>query len=149
MAFQKVEIHALSNLVLHEVDPASGYSRRVIEIADNDKEIPMGTVVFRSKGASVDTPYSVATNADIHTGGVLEDVELAVVFGDALKCRGTFTTAISGNTKAVAFVRGAVQLKDHLIMEALEIADRESDDYKALKHLLELQGVIIEKTLGA
>jgi len=148
MAFQEIKTGALSDLVFHEVDPASGYARRVVEISDTDTEIPMGTVVFRSASAAAGAPFAVAEVGDLHEDGVAADVELAVVFGDRYGCKGVFTTGASGNTGAVAFVRGEVQLKDYLIMEALGITDRGSDDYLALKEILERQGVIIERTMG-
>src|SRR5690625_788419 len=138
---------ALSKLVFHEVDPSVGYSRRVINLSNTSTDIPMGTVVFRSATASQEAPYAVATASDLFDEDI-QDVDLAVVFGDKYACREVFTTEEAGTTAAVAFVRGEVQLKDHLLMESLGITDRGSDEYDALKSLLERQGVIIEYTTG-
>lgn len=146
-----IQQNMLSNLVFHEIDPSVGYARRVIVISDNDKEIPMGTVVWRTKASGAvnqDAPFAVVSDA---AAQLVADNELAVVFGDKYGCKDVFTTgaAAAAPHKAVAFVRGEVQLKDYLLMEALEIDDRGSDAYKALKAILESQGIIIERTLGA
>ena len=138
----------LSNLVFHEIDPSVGYARRVIVLSDNETDIPMGTVVFRTAASGAvdqDAPFAVAEGSDLVAAN-----ELAVVFGDHYGCKGVFTTGAAADAphRAVAFVRGEVQLKDYLLMEALEIEDRDSAEYKALKTILESQGIIIERTLG-
>lgn len=143
-----IQNDALSNLVFHEIDPSVGYARRVINLSGNNVEIPMGTVVFREATTDQDAPYAVATSADLLDGDEPADIDLAVVFGDAYGCKGVFTTAAAGTTKAVSFVRGEVFLKDYLLMDALKITDRTTPAYKALKSLLEEQGVIIENTIG-
>lgn len=146
-----IQSGALSDLVFHEIDPSVGYARRVINLADNDVEIPMGTVVFREATASQEAPYAVADAEDLVDGDEgtdPADVDLAVVFGDQYGCKGVFTTAATGQTKAVAYVRGEVMLKDYLLMESLGIDDRGDPSYQALKSLLEKQGIIIENTIG-
>lgn len=144
-----IEQDMLSELVFHEIDPSVGYARRVVNISDNETTIPMGTVVFRTKASGQldqGAPFAVAETDDL-----VATNEFAVVFGDAYGCKGVFTTGAAADAphKAVAYVRGEVQLKDRLLMAALEIEDRDSAEYKALKALLEAQGIIIERTLGA
>ena len=149
MATIPVNQDNLSDLVFHEIDPSVGYARRVINLSNNDTEIPMGTVVFRASTVDQAAPYAVATKGDLMDDTApADDIDLAVVFGDAYGCKRVFTTADEGNTQAVAFVRGEVFLKDHLLLEALDIG-RDDAEYGALKGLLEDQGIIIETTINA
>lgn len=147
MALINIERDMLSDLVVHEIDPSVGYARRVIALSDTATAFPMGTVVKRAISAgALDQGAQFAKAA---VGDLVATNEFAVVFGDAYGCKETFTTSGVAGDKAVAFVRGEVILKDDLLMKSLSITDRTSADYKALKALLEKQGIIIETTLGA
>lgn len=138
----------LSDLVVHEIDPSVGYARRVVNVSSTSAAMPMGTLVWRTTTSGVvDQAATYAKVSDVAAQAVAAN-ELAVVFGDGYGCKDTFTTASSGNTKAVAFVRGEVILKDDLILSANGIT-RNSAGHKAVKALLERQGVIMEVTLGA
>jgi|SRR5690606_31733945 len=147
MALINIERDMLSDLVVHEIDPSVGYARRVIALSDTATAFPMGTVVKRTiASGQLDQGAQFAKAA---VGDLVATNEFAVVFGDAFGCKETFTTSGNAGDKAVAFVRGEVILKDELLMKSLSITDRTSADYKALKALLEKQGIIIETTLGA
>jgi hypothetical protein len=150
MALQTFKQDILSDLIAHEAAPYDGYSRRVINVTlTNNQVVPMGTVVFRtiSSGAVDQTAaYTVMTSANA-TASLVATNELAVVFGDKWKAQTSFTATASAATPCVSIVRGEIQLKDHLLMSSLGITSRASAEYKALKAMLEKQGVIIEKTL--
>lgn len=147
MALIDIDTTYLSDLVVHEVSPSVGYARRVIALSDTATAFPMGTVVKRTiASGSLDQGAQYAKAA---VGDLVATNEFAVVFGDAYGVKETFTTSGVAGDKAVAFVRGEVILKDELLMKSLSITDRTSADYKALKALLEKQGIIIETTLGA
>jgi len=148
MPLQTFSQDYLTDLLAHEIAPYDGYSRRVVNVTlTAGSTIPMGTVVFRAIDKTDQTaPYAPVTAANAATA-LVDTNEFAVVFGDKWKAMPVITAEATGDTPCVSFVRGEVQLKDHLIMESLEITDRDSDEYKALKGLLEAQGIIIEKTL--
>lgn len=136
----------LTDLLAHEIAPYDGYSRRVVNVTLS-APIKMGTVVFRAANPVDQTaPYAPVTAANATTA-LVDDNEFAVVFGDKWKAMTEIANATSGATPCVAFVRGEVQLKDKLIMESINVTDRTTATYKALKGLLERQGIIIEKTL--
>lgn len=148
MALIQIDETVLSDLVAHEAAPSVGYARRVVKVVGAGAALPMGKLVFRtiaSGAVDQDAPYApVATPATELVG----TNEFAVVFGDGYGAKKTFTTAGTGNTAAVAFVHGEVVLKDALILEENGVT-RGTAAHKAVKALLEKQGIIIEKTLGA
>lgn len=146
MPLQTFRQDYLSDLVAHEMAPYDGYARRVVNVTLTDA-IPMGTVVFRTINAvNQNAPYAPVTPANAATALVAAN-ELAVVFGDKWKAMLTIEPEATGDTPCVSFVRDEVQLKDHLLMQSLNITDRTSATYLALKALLERQGIILEKTL--
>jgi hypothetical protein len=135
----------LSDLVLHEQEPALGYARRVVNVTTT-VAMPMGTVVFRVKDPVDQTsPYAPLTAP---TTQLVAANEFAVVFGDKFGMKEVVEPAAAGDTPAVTFIRGEVQLKDQLLLSVNAIT-RDSAEHLALKALLEAQGVIIETTLGA
>lgn len=147
MAFQNFYQDLLSDLVAHEPRPYDGYARRVINVTTTT-DLKHGTVVYRPINRVDQTaPYAPVTPANA-TAALVEDNELAVVFGDKLKSRELIPASTTGDTPMVAFVRGEVFLKDYLLMENSGITDRASAEYKALKAILETQGVLIETTLA-
>lgn len=137
----------LSNLVFKEMEPADGYARRVVNVTST-ADMPMGTVVFRSLASGAvdqDAPF-----APVAQGGaeLVAANEFAVVFGDKFGVKDVVEGAATGTVAAVSFVRDEVQLKDDLLLSVNGIT-RGSAAHKALKALLEKQGIIIETTLGA
>lgn len=149
MALTNFEQQFLNDLLAHEMAPYDGYARRVVNVTlAAGTSIPMGTVVFRAKNVADQTlPYAPVTPANAATA-LVEENELAVVFGDKWKAQLTIEAEATGDTPCVSFVRDEVQLKDHRLMASCGITDRDSAEYKALKGILESQGVIIEKTLS-
>ena len=142
MPFTAMIRTALSDLVVHEQDPSVGYARRWIVVQSTDP-LEMGTVVFRTKNASVTAPYAPVTAA----GDLALTNEYAVVFGDKYGCKETWNVgAADTDINSVAFVKGDVILKDKLLIETTGFAFG-SAQYLQLKQLLENQGIIIEQTL--
>lgn len=148
MALININQKMLSDLVFHEIDPSVGYARRVVNVAGAGAALPMGKLVFRTVASGVVDQAAPFAPVTAPTTQLVAANEVAVVFGDKYGCKDTFTTAGTGNTPAVAFVRGEVQLKDDLLLSQNAIT-RGSADHKALKAILERQGIIIETTLGA
>lgn len=149
MAFQKFKQDMLSNLVAHwALSPYDSYQARVINVSlTKDDVVPQGTVVFRTKAPSNQAAaFTVMTEANA-VASLAGTNEFAVVFGDKYSAKTEVVADATANTPMIAFVSGPIQLKDHLLMEALEIEDRADAPYPALKGLLEAQGIIIEKTL--
>ena len=138
----------LSDLVAKEAFPSAGYARRVVNVTGGGAALPMGTLVFRTiASGAVDQAAAYAPVTNTGTQLVATN-EFAVVFGDGYGAKKTFTSAAVGNTPAVAFVRGEVQLKDEFVLEANSIT-RDSAAHKAAKALLEKQGIIMLTTVGA
>lgn len=148
MALITIEQKMLSDLVFHEQDPSVGSARRVVNVTGAGAALPMGSLVFRTIASGAVDQAAAYAPVTAPTTQIVATNELAVVFGDKYGCKETFTTAGSGTTAAVAFVRGEVQLKDDLLLSENTIT-RGSADHKALKAILERQGIIIETTLGA
>ena len=145
MALTQINETHLSDLVLNENNPSVGRSRRVVTVT-TAADMPLGTLVSRTLASgSLDqaAPYTVAAVADL-----VATNEFAVVFGDKLGCNDLVVADTSGTTEAVAFVGEGVILKDQLPLDVNTIV-RDSADHKALKALLEAQGIILAKTLGA
>lgn len=136
----------LSDLVVHEVDPKVGYARRSLVVED-DKDVVLGTLVYRSKSSGEldqKAEYTVYTT----NSALVATNEFAVVFGDNMCFNPSFTTEdLDGAYNAVGFVRDEVILKDATIFEANGITT--DGDKEKVKALLEAQGIIIEKVLGA
>lgn len=146
MALININEQILSDLVVHEQDPSVGYARRVVNVAGAAATLKLGSVVFRTiASGAVDQSAAYAPLATPATELVATN-EVAVVFGDGYGFKTSFDTATVGNTKAVAFIRGEVILKDELLLSANSLT-RDSAAHKALKALLEKQGIIIETTL--
>lgn len=148
MALIDINQKMLSDLVFHEIDPSVGYARRVVNVTGAGAAMPMGKLVFRTVASGAVDQAAAFAPVTTPTTQLVSTNELAVVFGDKFGCKDTFVTAETGQTAAVAFVRGEVQLKDDLLLSQNSIT-RGSADHKALKAILERQGIIIETTLGA
>lgn len=177
MTMQNVDSNILSNLVVHEVNPSAGYARRNIVIDDggfgqNDPStytvaIPMGKLVYRLNSASaldLNASYTAfdvtdeygdgdggnpAPGPDGEVSGVVgltSAYNFAVVFGDKYAASDNWNTSGEGLNDAVAFVRGEVQLKADVIWKANNITN--SGDKKAVKALLERQGIILLESNG-
>lgn len=146
MALININEQILSDLVVHEQDPSVGYARRVVNVTGGGAEMPMGRIVFRTIASGAVDQAAAFAPVTTPATQLVSTNEFAVVFGDGYGFKPTFTSAAVGDTKAVAYVRGEVILKDELLLSVNTIT-RDSADHKALKALLEKQGIIIETTL--
>lgn len=144
MALIEINRNVLSDLVVNEFDPSVGRARRVINVTTT-KDLPMGTLVFREKdGLDLDAPYTPVTDAATQ---LVATNELAVVFGDKYSCKEVVEAGEDGVVKAVAFVGFDVILKDKMVLEVNKI-ERDSEEHKALKALLERQDIILAETMN-
>lgn len=133
----------LSDLLLNDIEPSVGRSRRVVNVTTTT-DLPMGTVVFKAKDLDQEAPYAVL--ADPVTE-LVEGNEFAVVFGNRFEPAPVVKAETGGTTKTISFVGSGVVLKDGLVLEVNDIV-RDSDEHKALVALLERQGIQMRKTLG-
>lgn len=137
----------LSDLVFHEVDPASRYSRESINVTPPAAGAPVniGTVVFRAKSElNPYAAYAVLSNVS----QLVDTNEFVVVFGDGYGFTPSFVPkAVETDTfNAVGFIRGQVQLKDYYLRENnLTMTDAQ---FLTLVSLLKRQGIVVEKTYG-
>lgn len=135
----------LSDLVFHEVDPASRYSRESINITPAG-ELDIGKIVFRAK-ATLDPAAPYAVLSDV--AQLVDTNEFVVVFGDQYGFNPKFTpNAIqTGEFNAVGFIRGQVQLKDYYLkLNNITMTDAQ---FGTLTTLLKRQGIVVEKTFGS
>lgn len=141
----------LSDLVFHEVDPSSRYSRESINVTPAATPFALGTVLFRAK-ATLDpyAPYAVLSAA----AQIVETNEFVVLFGDEYGYNPSFIPKEVQTTtfNAVGFIRGQVQLKDYYLRQfaqapaGLNLTDAQ---FLTLTTLLKRQGVVVEKTFGS
>lgn len=137
----------LSDLVVHELDPAVGYSRRDINI-DTEDTVEIGTVVFREITSDLTAPYTPVDSAD----ALVDTNEFAVVYGDEFSFNPSFTprAIAEGQYNAVGYVgtSGGLQLKEYYIKERIvEDAGLTEANFETLKGLLEAQGIQILRTV--
>lgn len=142
-----------SDLVVHELDPSVGYSRRNLNITPITPAIRLGTVVYRAKNADLTAAWTVLASA---TPLVLTN-EFAVVYGDHFSFNPSFVPrAIAANQyNAVGFVgtSGALQLKEYYIKQVAKSATNVGGaaltdaQVETLKGLLEQQGIQVLKTV--
>jgi hypothetical protein len=135
----------LSDLVVHEVDPSVGYARKVVGVTvGSDTTLNLGAVVFRAKGTDPTVPYSVVVDA---TSFVTTN-EFAVVIGDyyGYELAPILVTAATSPKSMTVYKRGQVMLKDFTILNAVKVnfAGITTTQFGVLKHLLELQNVLVE-----
>lgn len=135
----------LSDLVVHEVDPAVGYARKVVSVSvASDTTLKLGAVLFRAKGTDPTVPYSVVTDA---TSFVTTN-EFAVVLGDyyGYELQPITVTAATSPLKVTVYKRGLVILKDFTVLAAVKqnFAGITDTQFGVLKHLLENQSVLLE-----
>jgi hypothetical protein len=146
-------VQRFSDLVVHEMDPSVGYSRRDLNITPITPAIRMGTVVYRAKSADLTAAWTVlASEAPL----VLTN-EFAVVYGDHFSFNPSFVprAIASGMYNAVGFVgtSGALQLKEYYIKQVAKSAavdggaDLSDAEVETLKGLLEQQGIQVLKTV--
>lgn len=144
MALIEINRNVLSDLVVNEFDPSVGRARRVINVTTTE-DLPMGTLVFREKdGLDLDAPYAPVTDAATQ---LVATNELAVVFGDKYSCKEVVEAGEDGVVKAVAFVGFDVILKDKMVLDVNKI-ERDSEEHKALKAILERQDIILAETMN-
>lgn len=142
-----------SDLVVHELDPSVGYSRRDLNITPITPALRLGTVVYRAKNADLTAAWTVLASA---TPLVLTN-EFAVVYGDHFSFNPSFVPrAIAANQyNAVGFVgtSGALQLKEYYIKQVAKSATNVGGaaltdaQVETLKGLLEQQGIQVLKTV--
>lgn len=134
----------LSDLVVHEYDPSVGYTRDVITLNFVAAgAVPMGTAVYRAKGVDDSADWAkVTANSQL-----VATNEFAIVFGDGYGAKETFDVLITTDTKAVAFRRGPVILKDYLVKSLAVAAGLTAPQFETLRKLLKDQGVIVEITV--
>lgn len=146
-------VQRFSDLVVHELDPSVGYSRRDLNVTPITPAIRMGTVVYRAKSADLSAAWTVLASA---TPLVLTN-EFAVVYGDHFSFNPSFVPrAIAANRyNAVGFVgtSGALQLKEYFIKQVAKDtvpnggAALTDAQVETLKGLLEQQGIQVLKTV--
>ena len=146
-------VQRFSDLVVHELDPAVGYSRRDLNITPITPAIRMGTVVYRAKSADLTAAWTVLASA----APLVLTNEFAVVYGDHFSFNPSFVPrAIAANKyNAVGFVgtSGALQLKEYYIKSVAKStavtggADLTDAQVETLKGLLEQQGIQVLKTV--
>lgn len=146
-------VQRMSDLVVHELDPSVGYSRRDLNVTPITPAIRIGTVVYRAKSADLTAAWTVlASEAPL----VLTN-EFAVVYGDHFSFNPSFVPrAIAASRyNAVGFVgtSGGLQLKEYFLKQVAQSAAVDggaglSDaEFETLKGLLEQQGIQVLKTL--
>ena len=146
-------VQRFSDLVVHELDPSVGYSRRDLNITPIVPAIRLGTVVYRAKSADLTAPWTVLASA---TPLVLTN-EFAVVYGDHFSFNPSFVARAiaAGRFNAVGFVgtSGALQLKEYYIKQVAKDtapnggAALTDAQVETLKGLLEQQGIQVLKTV--
>lgn len=146
-------VQRFSDLVVHELDPSVGYSRRDLNITPITPPIRLGTVVYRAKSSDLTAAWTVLASA---TPLVLTN-EFAVVYGDHFSFNPSFVPrAIAANRyNAVGFVgtSGGLQLKEYYIKQVAQslVADGgaalNDAQVETLKGLLEQQGIQVLKTV--
>lgn len=146
-------VKRFSDLVVHELDPSVGYSRRDLNITPPAQPVLLGTVVYRAKSADLTAPWTVLASA---TPLVLTN-EFAVVYGDHFSFNPSFTprAIAAGRYNAVGFVgtSGALQLKEYYIKQVAQSATNvggaalNDAQVETLKGLLEQQGIQVLKTV--
>lgn len=146
-------VKRFSDLVVHEMDPSVGYSRRDLNITPPAQPVLLGTVVYRAKSADLTAPWTVLASA---TPLVLTN-EFAVVYGDHFSFNPSFTprAIATGQYNAVGFVgtSGGLQLKEYYIKQVAKSATNVGGaaltdaQVETLKGLLEQQGIQVLKTV--
>lgn len=142
-----------SDLVVHELDPSVGYSRRDLNVTPGSVPVKLGTVVYRAKSADLTAPYAVLDSAT----PLVATNEFAVVYGDHFSFNPSFIprAIAAGKYNAVGFVgtSGALQLKEYYIKQVAKSPVLEGGaaltdaQVETLKGLLEAQGIQVLKTL--
>lgn len=141
-----------SDLVVHEIDPSVGYSRRDLNVTPpaGSAAVPIGTVVYRAKSTDLTAAWTVLAGA----AALVATNEFAVVYGDHYSFNPSFVPrAISaGQYNAVGFVgtAGGLQLKEYFVKQvAQDAAGAALTDaqFETLRGLLEAQGIQLLRTL--
>lgn len=140
----------LSDLIVHEIDPSVGYSRRSINVTPPADPVQMGQVVFRAKDSDLEAPYAVLSDA----AQLVDTNEFAVVFGDHFGFNPEFTprAVAAGSFNAVAIVGNgnAIQLKEYYVKQIAQDADGAAltdAQFETLRGLLEATGIQLLKTV--
>lgn len=141
-----------SDLVVHEIDPSVGYSRRDLNVTPPaaSAPVPIGTVVHRVKSSDLTAAWTVLAGA----AALVATNEFAVVYGDHYSFNPSFVprTIATGQYNAVGFVgtAGGLQLKEYFVKQvAQDSAGAALTDaqFETLRGLLEAQGIQLLRTL--
>lgn len=102
-------------------------------------ELPLGSIVFRAKGAAVADPYAKLTAAD----AVVDTNEFAVVFGDHHSFAYDFTpkAIAAGKFNALGIVRDAAFKEFYIKANYATVLG--AVPYAKLKQLLAEQGLLV------
>lgn len=146
-------VQRFSDLVVHELDPSVGYSRRDLNITPGSVPVKLGTVVYRAKSADLTAPWTVLGGS----APLVLTNEFAVVYGDHFSFNPSFVprAIAAGRYNAVGFVgtSGALQLKEYYIKQVAQSAVVDGGaaltdaQVETLKGLLEQQGIQVLKTV--
>lgn len=136
----------MSDLVVHEMDPSVGYSRKCVNVTPpaDGATVDIGTVVFRAASTNPAAPYAVLSAA----AAISEDNEFAVIYGNEFSFNPSFVprAIVAGQFNAVGFVghSGGLQLKEYYLRQRhAALSDAE---FASLKEVLEKQGIIVLET---
>lgn len=146
-------VQRFSDLVVHELDPSVGYSRRDLNITPPTVPVLLGTVVYRAKSAELSAAWTVLGGA----APLVLTNEFAVVYGDHFSFNPSYIprAIVANRYNAVGFVgtSGALQLKEHFIKQVAKAAvvaggaALTDAQVETLKGLLEQQGIQVLKTV--
>lgn len=140
MAFKNMTLlKRLSDLLIgHYVNNFNNESINITPLA-GQAVLPLGSVVFRAKGAAPADPYAkVTADAD-----VVDTNEFVVVLGDEYGFNYDFNPKAikAGFWNAIGIKRGPVELKEFYIKEAQSALT--APKHELLKQLLADQGLVV------
>ena len=136
----------LSDLVVHELDPSVGYSRKCVNVTPPaaGAAVEVGTVAFRAAATDPLAPYAVLSAA----ADIADTNEYVVIYGDEFSFNPSFVprAIAAGQFNAVGFVghSGGLQLKEYYLKQ--RHAALTDAQFASLKEVLEKQGIVVLET---
>ena len=143
MAFQNITLlKRASDLLVGHTTNAFNFDDANITPAG---EIPLGTIVFRAKGLSLEAPWAAVTKA----ADIVGTNEFAVVWGDGYAFAADFTPrAIKAKFfNAVVIKRGQAELKEYYIKQVH--GTQLGASYGIMKQLMADQGLVVLDDISA
>lgn len=134
----------LSDVILHEYDSSTGYTRDKANVTP-DGVMKCGLLVARDKGLDLGATWTKATAGDL-----VDTKELAVFLGDAFQ----YETEVEllavkeGEPNAVVLARGNAILASWVLEVVNKEAGLTDEDLKKAYALLAQKGILVEKTYG-